>query len=490
MTHLTRLTPLPIFTQFNRKDSNKTISKCKQDGNEITMMDKAPENLELTNEPKSKDQSSPTKDESSPSKDQSSPSKDQTSLSDQEIKSESIIAKESHDSGSNASHPNQEGSLTTVLPKKELDSQNGSPAIHTGNTGSESIQEGNALAIIPKNSPNTSPRTPASEHDRENFIVSLRPEKVLDKLPLRRHADTVSPAAQSDSAVTFSKLPEKPTGDGYNWRKYGQKLVKGNTFVRSYYKCTFSNCPARKQVERSHDGNITEINYLWKHEHPKPPHTLLKGSAFVLPVQSTGSDELSLTTSEGHSSVLPAKSHDPEASETETRQLQVVPSSQNVAEVAVSQSNDMRSEVNNDASSDSKRQKRDSSNMNEGISTKTNCEPRVVVQTTSAVDIINDGFRWRKYGQKLVKGNPNPRSYYRCSSAGCPAKKHVERASHDEKMVITTYEGRHDHDMPAAGRTVTPNMSGTGTGTTSVDNDGSRPTESGAMDMVLHVSAT
>nr|GEX17813.1 DNA-binding WRKY [Tanacetum cinerariifolium] len=454
------------------------------------MMDKAPENSELTNEPKRKDQSSPSKDQSSLSKDQSSLSKDQTSLSDQEIKSVSIIAKESHDSGSHASHSNQEGSSTTVLPEKELDSQNESPAIHTGITGSESIQEGNALAIIPKNSPNTSPRTPASEHDRDNFIVSLRPEKVLDKLPLRRHADTVSPAAQSDLGVTFSKLPEKPTGDGYNWRKYGQKLVKGNTFVRSYYKCTFSNCPARKQVERSHDGNITEINYLWKHEHPKPPHTLLKGSVFVLPVQSTGSDELSLTTSEGHSSVLPAKSHDPEAAETETRQLQVVPSSQNVAEIAVSESNNMRSEVNYDVSSDPKRQKRDSSNMHEGISTKTNCEPRVVVQTTSAVDIINDGFRWRKYGQKLVKGNPNPRSYYRCSSAGCPAKKHVERASHDEKMVITTYEGRHDHDMPAGGRTVTPNMSGTGTSTTSVNNDGSRPTESGAMDMVLHVSAT
>lgn len=32
-----------------------------------------------------------------------------------------------------------------------------------------------------------------------------------------------------------------------------------------------------------------------------------------------------------------------------------------------------------------------------------------VVQTFSDVDILNDGFRWRKYGQKLVKGNPNPR---------------------------------------------------------------------------------
>jgi len=40
---------------------------------------------------------------------------------------------------------------------------------------------------------------------------------------------------------------------------------------------------------------------------------------------------------------------------------------------------------------------------------KTNREPRVVVQTISEVDILDDGYRWRKYGQKVVKGNPNPR---------------------------------------------------------------------------------
>ncbi|KAJ6775991.1 WRKY TRANSCRIPTION FACTOR 20 ISOFORM X1-RELATED [Salix koriyanagi] len=35
-------------------------------------------------------------------------------------------------------------------------------------------------------------------------------------------------------------------------------------------------------------------------------------------------------------------------------------------------------------------------------------EPRVVVQTLSEVDILDDGYRWRKYGQKVVRGNPNP----------------------------------------------------------------------------------
>ena len=38
-------------------------------------------------------------------------------------------------------------------------------------------------------------------------------------------------------------------------------------------------------------------------------------------------------------------------------------------------------------------------------------EPRVVVQTLSEVDILDDGYRWRKYGQKVVRGNPNPRFF-------------------------------------------------------------------------------
>lgn len=36
-------------------------------------------------------------------------------------------------------------------------------------------------------------------------------------------------------------------------------------------------------------------------------------------------------------------------------------------------------------------------------------EPKVVVQTRSEVDILDDGFKWRKYGQKVVKGNTYPR---------------------------------------------------------------------------------
>ncbi|KAE9611867.1 hypothetical protein Lal_00048984 [Lupinus albus] len=72
-------------------------------------------------------------------------------------------------------------------------------------------------------------------------------------------------------------------------------------------------------------------------------------------------------------------------------------------------------------------------------------EPRVAFMTRSEVDHLEDGYRWRKYGQKAVKNSPFPRSYYRCTSASCNVKKHVERSFTDPSIVVTTYEGQHTH---------------------------------------------
>lgn len=66
---------------------------------------------------------------------------------------------------------------------------------------------------------------------------------------------------------------QKKSEDGYNWRKYGQKQVKGSENPRSYYKCTFPNCPTKKKVEQNLDGHITEIVYKGSHNHPKPQST-------------------------------------------------------------------------------------------------------------------------------------------------------------------------------------------------------------------------
>ncbi|XP_047328494.1 probable WRKY transcription factor 50 isoform X2 [Impatiens glandulifera] len=70
---------------------------------------------------------------------------------------------------------------------------------------------------------------------------------------------------------------------------------------------------------------------------------------------------------------------------------------------------------------------------------------RFAFRTKTEVEILDDGFRWRKYGKKMVKNNPNPRNYYRCYAEGCPVKKRVERDKEDTRYVITTYEGVHNH---------------------------------------------
>ncbi|XP_022133061.1 probable WRKY transcription factor 24 [Momordica charantia] len=72
-------------------------------------------------------------------------------------------------------------------------------------------------------------------------------------------------------------------------------------------------------------------------------------------------------------------------------------------------------------------------------------EPRFCFKTMSDVDVLDDGYKWRKYGQKVVKNTLHPRSYYRCTEDKCRVKKRVERLAEDPRMVITTYEGRHAH---------------------------------------------
>uniref|UniRef100_A0A0D9W648 WRKY transcription factor WRKY24 n=1 Tax=Leersia perrieri TaxID=77586 RepID=A0A0D9W648_9ORYZ len=300
---------------------------------------------------------------------------------------------------------------------------------------------------------------------------------------------------QPSAAAAIAPVAE----DGYSWRKYGQKQVKHSEYPRSYYKCTHANCVVKKKVERSHEGHVTEIIYKGTHSHamptpppPPPPPTTTASAARRPPPQTTTTDHTAAaarrpppqTTTTDHTAAPPDAAGQPWHQEVRAGGeggLEVTSSPSVPGELCDSTASpdhavDMTSAASDEvdrgdskaahvpphaagAGADSeseemerKRRKLESScgvDMS-AVASRAVREPRVVIQTTSEVDILDDGYRWRKYGQKVVKGNPNPRSYYKCTHPGCLVRKHVERASHDLKSVITTYEGKHNHEVPAA----------------------------------------
>ncbi|XP_074561605.1 putative WRKY transcription factor 4 [Curcuma longa] len=189
---------------------------------------------------------------------------------------------------------------------------------------------------------------------------------------------------------------DRPSCDGYNWRKYGQKAVKGSEYPRSYYKCSQPTCPVKKIVERSFDGQISEIVYKGEHSHPKPrppKRRLSSGSqeqAFVVGADENSRETGNLQYSWSSGSLLEMHLPDDRPIDTDRRSNadQVVKSTARACRVPSRMVPKYRNVLNH-----CKRRK----NADQISVGEDSTDPHSVIQTSG------DGYQWRKYGQKMMK---------------------------------------------------------------------------------------
>ncbi|XP_059429718.1 probable WRKY transcription factor 20 isoform X2 [Corylus avellana] len=74
-----------------------------------------------------------------------------------------------------------------------------------------------------------------------------------------------------------------------------------------------------------------------------------------------------------------------------------------------------------------------------------------------------DGYEWRKYGQKFIK-NIGKFSYFKCQRSNCSAKKRAEWSASKPGTLRVVYEGVHTHDLPAT-ESASSGQSGTSSST-------------------------
>jgi hypothetical protein len=275
-----------------------------------------------------------------------------------------------------------------------------------------------------------------SEVPSSPFYITPKAIMPLQQAPFGTEGTVCTPTTDklsSSDSKSQHHVVVNMVGDGFNWRKYGQKQVKSSDNSRSYYRCTNSGCLAKKKIEHCPDGRVVEIIYRGTHDH-EPPQKTKFGKDRVPPICVPSGDEtLRLVNTEIVDSRTPTYKLD---------QSTITETPENASEQQLFCSSDCEGDAANRSedehpSAEPVPKRRSLHRVTIWIDNvfvitfsyllfllfcplsrtvefstpnftpvlRTVREQKIIVQPGK----VSDGYRWRKYGQKIVKGNPNPR---------------------------------------------------------------------------------
>ncbi|XP_076922317.1 putative WRKY transcription factor 58, partial [Bidens hawaiensis] len=188
----------------------------------------------------------------------------------------------------------------------------------------------------------------------QDLTSNCQKELQDDMQKYQQDLDSQPDNSKHESVVRITR----PANDGYKWRKYGQKQVKASELPRTYYKCTQTNCPATKNIGHFLGGDISDIIYRGQHNHePQPDHAQAKYGATI----------------DQHMSFV---------------QKAANPGQQIVNHVVAN-------EVTGDHAANLKKRQTGIGCVDRASSSRVMvAEPKIVLQTRSEVDILDDRFKW------------------------------------------------------------------------------------------------